>query len=197
MLNLPISRNGFLWAFSIASQINRIPLATTLILQKYQAPFTLGSFRIAAEQSGFKIRQKAVPNSQLSGLPLPCLVTLIPIVDGIPAVDSMPMALNGNTALAQHAVREYQIALLEHIDEKFVVLAETCSKSTVTMAREAFEKRFAGEVLIIVPPATSADAPAKGKAAQMSKGRKNGGKFGMAGFLPQPGWLRSMFRSES
>src|SRR5690349_18024694 len=59
MLNLPITREGFVWALSISSQIHHVPLVTTMILQKYQVPFNLGSFRTVAEECGFKVRQKA------------------------------------------------------------------------------------------------------------------------------------------
>ena len=112
MLNLPISRDGFLWAFSITSQINRVPLGSHFVMEKYETPFTLASFRAATEKAGMKIRQKAVPNSQLDKLPLPCLITLIP------PVEAVPMAVNDGRAMAQHTVREYQMALVESLDEK-------------------------------------------------------------------------------
>lgn len=185
MLNLPISRDGFLWAFSITSQIHHVPLAATLILQKHQAPFTLGSFRVAAEQAGFRVRQKAVPNSQLAKLPVPCLVTLIP-------ADLAPAADKGITV--PNAIREYQLALLERIDEKSVVLAEACSKSSLTMSREIFEKRFAGEALIIAPPMSGAHGARDNKNSQQTNNKKTDGKLGPAWFVPQLEWLRAMLR---
>jgi len=190
MLNLPISRDGFLWAFSITSQINKVPLAVNFILQKYEPPFTLGSYRAAAEQAGMKIRQKAVPNSQLGKLPLPCLVTMLP------PLEAVPMAVNGDTAVTQHTVREYQIAMVESIDERWVVLAEACCKSTITLSREAFERRFAGEALIISThePIDSEIKPMRGlpRKAEVSKPE---GRVGMAWFMPQPDWLRGIFRT--
>ena len=190
MLNLPISRDGFLWAFSITSQINKVPLAVNFILQKYEPPFTLGSYRAAAEQAGMKIRQKAVPNSQLGKLPLPCLVTMLP------PLEAVPIAVNGDTAVTQHTVREYQIAMVESIDERWVVLAEACCKSTVTLSRETFEKRFAGEALIISTNAAidSDIKPMKGlpRKTEVSKPE---GRVGVAWFMPQPEWLRGIFRT--
>ena len=189
MLNLPISRDGFLWAFSITSQINKVPLAVNLVLQKYEPPFTLGSFRAAAEQAGMKIRQKAVPNSQLGKLPLPCLVTMLP-------VEAVHMAVNGDIAVAGHAIREYQIAMVESIDDRWVVLAEACCKATIALSREAFEKRFAGEALIISPhaPIDSGVKPMRGlpRKTEVSKPED---RLGMAWFMPQPDWLRGIFRT--
>jgi hypothetical protein len=190
MLNLPISREGFLWAFSITSQINRVPLAANFILQKYEPPFTLGSFRAAVEQGGMKIRQKAVPNSQLGKLPLPCLVAMLP------PVQAVSMAVNGDTAVACHAVREYQIAMVESMDDRWVVLAEACCRATITLTREAFEKRFAGEALIISPhaPIDSGVKPMRGlpRKTEVSKPE---GRLGTAWFMPQPDWLRGIFRT--
>jgi hypothetical protein len=189
MLNLPISRDGFLWGLSIASQINHVPLATTFILQKYQPPFTLASFRAAAEQCGFKVRQKAVPISQLAKLPLPCLVTLIP------SVEAVSMAMNGHTAVAQSAIPEYHIALLQNVGEELVVFAEACSKSTITLNREVFEKRFAGEALIITTmPADGAEVLRITKSADEANSKKGPGKIGMAWLIPQAAWLKAMFR---
>jgi len=189
MLNLPISRDGFLWAFSIASQLHQVPLATTLILQKFHPPFTLASFRAAAEQTGLKVRQKAVPNSQLGKLPLPCLVTLIPAVEGV------QVAINGDLAMAQHAVREYQIALLQSLDAETVVLAEACCKSTITLNRETFEKRFAGEALIITPAtADGVDASQTNKKTNGADISKGPGKDGLSWSAPQMAWLKNMFR---
>lgn len=188
MLNLPISRDAFIWAFSIASQINRVPLAATFLLQRHQAPFTLGSFRAAAEQTGFKVRQKAVPNSQLMKLPLPCLVTLMPVLA------SVPLAAAGEPAAQQQAIGEYQLALLERIDEQCVVLAEACSKVTITISREAFEKRFAGEALLITPH-QAVKSPANTASQKTVSRKKAKSKLGPAWFMPQPGWLRAMFRS--
>ena len=191
MLNLPISRDGFLWAFSIISQINRVPLGSHFVMEKYEAPFTLASFRAATEKAGMKIRQKAVPNSQLGKLPLPCLVTLIPLVEAV------PMAANDGSATAQHTVREYQMALVESLDEKWVVMAEAGSKSTITLSRETFEKRFAGEALIISPPA-KADSdvmPMRGVPPKKKINKKPEGEIGMAWFISAPDWLRGIFRT--
>ncbi|MBA2689348.1 MAG: hypothetical protein H0U63_00920 [Burkholderiales bacterium] len=185
MLNLPISRDGFLWAFSIASQIHRVPLAPTFLLNKHEAPFTLGSFRVAAERTGFRIRQKAVPNSQLEKLPLPCLVTLIPHMDAAKCDDDM--------ARGPATIREYQLALLERIDEKWVVLAEACAKSSLTMSREAFERRFAGEALIIAPQ-VGATQGAKSDKNALPSNKSVDGKFGTASFAMPLSWLKTMFR---
>ncbi|MES2356015.1 MAG: hypothetical protein V4568_16760 [Pseudomonadota bacterium] len=188
MLNLPITRDGFVWALSISSQIHHVPLATTLSLQKYEAPFTLGSFRVVAEQCGFKVRQKAVPNSQLAKLPLPCLVALIPGVEGV----SFPTS--ETTAVTQSTMPEYQMALLQSIDDESVVFAEACSKSTMTLSRQAFEKCFAGEALIISPaPTESVGASRTGKNAD-GNAKKESGNIGVTWFKPQVGWFKSMFR---
>jgi len=188
MLNLPITRDGFVWALSISSQIHHVPLTTTLVLQKYQAPFTLASFRAVAEQCGFKVRQKAVPNSQLAKLPLPCLVTLIPGVEGV----SVPTG--ADAAVTPDAMPEYQMALLQSLDDEMVVFAEACSKSSMTLSRQAFEKCFAGEALIISPaPVEKADASQTGKNAN-GNAKKESGKIGMASLLPQVEWFKSMFR---
>jgi ABC-type bacteriocin/lantibiotic exporter with double-glycine peptidase domain len=195
MLNLPISRDSFLWAFSITSQINRVPMAINFVMHKYQPPFTLGSFRAAVEQAGMKVRQKAVPNSQLSKLPLPCLITLIP------AVEAVPMAINGDGTVAANTIREYHMALVESLDDERVVLAEACSQATTTLSRAVFEKRFAGEVLIISPQAAaSIDSDhATGLPPQVemkqASARTEQRKIGLSWFMPQAGWLRTMFRA--
>lgn len=195
MLNLPISRDSFLWAFSITSQINRVPLAVNFVMQKYQPPFTLGSFRVAVEQAGMKIRQKAVPNCQLAKVPLPCLITLIP------ALEVVPMAVNDDGTVAANTIREYQMALLESLNDECVVLAEACSQATTTLSRAVFEKRFAGEALIISPHATSSvdSDPVMGAPQQtemkQANARKEQGKIGLSWFMPQAGWLRTMFRA--
>jgi|GEM_PF-3925256 len=186
MLNLPISRDGFIWGLSIASQIHHVPLAATLVMQKYQPPFTLASFRIAAEQCGFKVRQKAVPNSQLTKLPLPCLITLIPTGNETSALEDEDDAVSSNP------VREYHMALLQSVDEHSVVFAETCSKSEITLDRDAFEKRFAGEVLIVSPAMADDAETTNTRKGNNANGKKGSMKFGMAWFIPQ---FKSMFRS--
>lgn len=187
MLNLPISRDGFIWGLSIASQIHHVPLAATLVMQKYQPPFTLASFRIAAEQCGFKVRQKAVPNSQLNKLPLPCLITLIP------TAEEMATAAHDEES-GSNRVREYHMALLQKVDDQSVVFAETCSKLEITLSRSEFEKRFAGEVLIVTPIMADDAETTNATKGNSVDGKKGSMKFGMAWFAPHSGWFKSMFR---
>lgn len=151
MLNLPISRDAFLWALSIVSQVNRVPLSTNLILKKFPPPYTLASLRLATEYSGVKVRQKAVPASQLEKLPSPCLVALIPASAQVPS--------------GAQRIQEYQLGLLERVDAATAVFAEACSSVSLPVSRSAFEQRFAGEVLIIAPqldhPATHENSAAQ------------------------------------
>ena len=180
MLNLSISREGFLWGLSIASQLHHIPLPTTLILQKYKAPYTLMSFKVAAEQVGFKVRQKAIPTSQLEKLTLPCLCTLIP-ANGIPK--------NSDAEI------EYQIGLLEKVEADYVTFAEACGKEITKLPRHEFEKRFAGEVLIVSSTLSDKRELKKVRELAQKAAKDKSGKISLSLFFPQPAWLKAMFRN--
>src|SRR5260221_9373080 len=187
MLDLPITRDAFIWACSIACQITKVPLSTNRIRQKHPPPYTLGSFREAAQHGGLPVRQKAVPVSQLEKLPLPCLVTLLPSGDAGPGSTCCDPATPG-------AVREYHIGLLLKADNRTVEIAEVCGRESCILSREAFERRFAGEVLLFGQPPTVADET--GEHSKLTQGSGSGQERAprLAWFAAEFPWFRGLRR---
>ena len=99
------------------------------------------------------------------------------------------MTANGDTI----GIREYQMALLQSIDEEKVVLAEACCKATTTLSREAFEKRFAGEA-IILSTSEGADLSKTQKDADGADSKNASGNMGMAWFVPPVAWFKAVLR---
>ncbi len=185
MLDLPITRDAFIWACSIACQIAKVPLTTNRILQKHLPPFTLGTFREAAQNSGLPVRQKAVPVSQLEKLPLPCLVTLLPPADAGPGSTCCTPAPSG-------ATREYHIALLMKADNRSFEIAEVCGGESCSMTREAFERRFAGEVLLLGRPPVVTGDTAGLASGQEDKPARPGREPRLAWFAATFPWIRAL-----
>src|ERR1700674_1226035 len=191
MHNLPISKDAFFWALSITSQLHNIPLPSSVVIQRHQPPYTLGLFRLAATQRGLKVRQRAYPSSHTDHLPASCLVALHPPVNG--SVDA--------NVTASPVAREFQLALLLSMDEKWVVIVETCGGFPVTLSREVFAHRFTGEVILIAPAntteanssrhGTTQRGPA-GIATQSSSTGTDGNGF--TWLTPRLRWLRAALR---
>jgi hypothetical protein len=140
--NLAVSKEAFFWAFSIASQLHRVPLATSILMQHCRPPYTLGAFRLVAGQHGLKVRRKAFSRSQTGQLPVPCLVALYPLVGS-------DLPVTRETAIARP--REFQLALLQGVHDGGVVVVETCSSVATSMSHEVFAERFSGEAILFVP----------------------------------------------
>jgi hypothetical protein len=190
MHNLPISKDAFFWALSITSQLHHIPLPSSVVMQRHQPPFTLGMFRLVATQRGLKVRQKAYPRSHTDRLPASCLVALHAPVNG--SVDA--------NVTASPLAREFQLALLLSMDEKGVVIVETCGGFPVTLSREVFAHRFTGEAILIAPAdATETDSSPHGK-TRRGRGAiaTQSSRTGLDGFtwlIPRLRWLRAALRN--
>ena len=160
-------------------------------MQRHQPPYTLGMFRLVATQRGLKVRQKAYPSSHTDRLPVSCLVALHAPVNG--SVDA--------NVTASPLAREFQLALLLSMDEKWVVIVETCGGFPVTLSREVFAHRFTGEAILIAPAdATETDSSRHGKtrrgpaaiATQSSRTGLDGNGF--TWLIPRLRWLRAALR---
>lgn len=160
MHNLPISKEAFFWAFSIASQLYRVPLATSILMQRHQPPYTLGAFRLVAGERGLKVRQKAFSRSQTDRLPVPCLVALYP-----PVRSDVPVTREMTVVPPQ----EFQLALLQGVHDGGVVVVETCSSVATSMSHDVFAERFSGEAILFTPGEPSeGDTPSGEKPARRS-----------------------------
>jgi hypothetical protein len=189
MHNLPVSKEAFFWAFSIASQVHRVPLATSILMHRHQPPYTLGAFRLVAGQRGLKVRQKAFSRSQVDRLPVPCLVALYPFVRS-------DVPVTRETAVVPPP--EFQLALLQDVHDGGVVVVETCSSVATNMSHEVFAERFSGEAILFAPGELSeGDTPAGEKPARRSTkppgesaaGRPN--RPGLAWVIPSLDRLRA------
>ena len=161
-------------------------------MQRHQPPYTLGMFRLVATQRGLRVRQKAYPSAHTDHLPVSCLVALhAPANGSVDAkVPSSPLD------------REFQLALLLSMDENGVVIVETCGGFPVTLSREVFEHRFAGEAILIAPPDAPGTHSSRGGetrggsaeiATQSSRNGLDGGGF--TWLIPRLRWLRAALRS--
>jgi ABC-type bacteriocin/lantibiotic exporter with double-glycine peptidase domain len=192
MHNLPISKDAFFWALSITSQLYCIPLPSSVVMQRHQPPYTLGMLRLVAAQRGLKVRHRAFPSSQTDQLPIPCLVA-------IHAAARARVTANGGTVFA--LAPEFELALLQSVDDKWVVIVETCGGSPITMSREDFARRFTGEAILIAPrDSTNGDSPRSGNtqpepvdiAINPSRGRQN--DHGLTWVVPRLRWLKAALR---
>lgn len=153
------------------AQLQRIPFAPALILQKFPPPHHLPALQQAAEALGLKVGYRKTAVADLQHTALPCLAVIAPTS----SAESVGQAgVGGN---AEKKSETYRLALVLRADNDRILLLDENQQTPVTLPISEFDSRYAGSALLF----TTAFAVSGGEDGSSRSARE----FGFRWFIPE------------
>ena len=172
----------FVWGLQGMCHLQRIPFASTLVLQQVAPPYNLNSLQQAAEALGLKAGIKQALVADLASLPLPCLAVLKPAAGPHPdsaANDSITAApsLRAGGSEDSKPPQPHRLVLVLTADAARVLLFDEKSKDPFEAALSDFAVQYSGQVILFQ---ASSQASAEGDPLLQEKPA-----FGFRWFIPE------------
>jgi len=137
---LLFSSASYAWGLQRICRLHRIPFAPKILLQQFPPPYSVDSFRRAAQAVGLSSALRAAAPEQLAQVPLPCLAVLRPATQEMEP-GAPPDARGAATAA-------HRVALLLRCEgEQLYCLAEG-EENPGAIALAEFAREYAGLVLL-------------------------------------------------
>jgi len=183
--NPGVSPDSLMWALEAICRIHRIPFAAPALARELPPPYSLLSVQQGAHALGLRAELRPAGVAELAVQSLPCLAVLRAGVRTAAGSERTSAANDADAGGPASSEATHDLSVVVRVEEGRVALLEPGSADAYETPFAEFERRYAGQVVLVEPPASGPSEEIDSVPAR---------RFGFADFVREALRYKSIWR---